>query len=95
MHVVGQGVPQDYREAVRWFRLAADQGDAEAQVNLGLMYAGGNGVPQDYVAAHMWMNLAGARGHQRAREYRDELAAEMSGGQIAAAQQAAREWDAR
>src|SRR5258707_14697617 len=34
----GRGVPQDYAEAVRWYRRAAEQGDATAQFNLGLMY---------------------------------------------------------
>ena len=31
MYAAGAGVPQDDREAVRWYRLAADQGLAEAQ----------------------------------------------------------------
>ena len=36
-------MPQNYAEAVKWYRLAADQGNADAQNNLGLMYhlAGG------------------------------------------------------
>ena len=51
MYANGQGVPQDYAEAVKWFRLAADQGDATAQFNLGIMYAKGQGVPQDYAEA--------------------------------------------
>ena len=34
-------MPQDYAEAVRWYRKAADQGDADAQSNLGGMYANG------------------------------------------------------
>ena len=29
MYFHGRGVPQDYAEAVRWYRKAADQGDAE------------------------------------------------------------------
>ena len=37
----GQGVPQDYQEAVKWYRLATEQGDAQAQFNLGLMYRDG------------------------------------------------------
>ena len=40
------GVPQDYTEAVRWCRRAAEQGDARAQYNLGNMYYNGMGVPQ-------------------------------------------------
>ena len=34
----GHGVPQDYAAAVSWYRKAADQGDTEAQLNLGFMY---------------------------------------------------------
>ena len=34
----GEGVPQDNGEAVRWYRLAADQGHARAQARLGFMY---------------------------------------------------------
>ena len=39
------------RQAVEWFRLAADQGDASAQFNLGVMYANGTGVGQDSIDA--------------------------------------------
>ena len=38
-------------EAVAELRAAAEQGDAEAQANLGLMYENGRGVPQDHVTA--------------------------------------------
>jgi len=31
----GWGVPRDYVQAVRWYRRAADQGNADAQYNLG------------------------------------------------------------
>ena len=92
MYDTGRGVPQDYGEAVRWYRLAADQGDAGSQYNLGLMYGNGRGVPQDDIAAHMWANLAAAQGNENARRLRDLLAEGMSSGQIAAAQRAAREW---
>ena len=51
MYANGKGVPQDYAEAVKWYRRAAEQGDAYAQNNLGLMYANGKGVPQDYAEA--------------------------------------------
>lgn len=35
---IGLDVPEDKAEAVRWFRLAAEQGYARAQVMLGWMY---------------------------------------------------------
>ena len=38
MYCFGQGVTQDYTEAVKWSRLAAEQGDAAARHNLGTMY---------------------------------------------------------
>ncbi len=34
MYANGRGVPQDYVQAMKWYRLAADQGDAKAQFNL-------------------------------------------------------------
>ena len=66
----GEGVPEDAAEAARWFRLAAEQGDARAQYNLGDMYANGKGVPQDNVEAHMWLNLAASRSSGADRERR-------------------------
>ena len=38
MYDEGLGVIPDYAEAVRWYKMAAVQGDARAQNNLGLMY---------------------------------------------------------
>ncbi len=54
MHAKGLGVPQDDKEAVRWYRLAAAQGHASAQNNLGVMHAKGRGVPQDDKEAVRW-----------------------------------------
>ena len=51
MYEHGTGVAQDYAEAVKWCRLAADQGNAIGQANLGLMYQHGTGVAQDYAEA--------------------------------------------
>ena len=46
MYDLGVGVPQDDAEAVRWYRLAADQGYTLAQFYLEAMYRAGRGVPQ-------------------------------------------------
>jgi TPR repeat protein len=62
MYEKGQGVSQDYAEAVRWWRLAAEQGFARAQHNLGVMYADGQGVPQNYAEAVRWWRLAAEQG---------------------------------
>jgi TPR repeat protein len=42
----GVGVPQDYAEAAIWLQMAAEQGNAEAQSELGVMYLQGEGVQQ-------------------------------------------------
>ena len=44
----GEGISQDVSEAAQWYRRAAEQGDAYAQLNLGLMYDLSEGVPQNY-----------------------------------------------
>jgi len=51
---------------VKWYRLAAEQGDQLGQCSLGEMYYEGRGVPQDYVIAHMWVNLAASQGVENA-----------------------------
>src|SRR5262249_19851201 len=63
----GEGVPQDEAEALKWFRLAAAQGHARAQLNLGLLYATGEGVPQDDAEALRWFHLAAAQGEAGAQ----------------------------
>ena len=58
MYEHGNGVPQDYEEAARWYRKAAEQGDEWAQTNLGWMYEKGRGVPQDKKEAARWYTRA-------------------------------------
>jgi len=62
MHTNSEGVPQDDAEAVKWYRRAADQGDAKAQDNLGAMYATGRGVPRDDAEAVKWFRRAAIQG---------------------------------
>ena len=50
----GEGVPEDDSEAVKWYRKAAEQGNASAQFNLGIKYANGEGVPEDDSEAVKW-----------------------------------------
>jgi uncharacterized protein len=54
----GHGVPQNFAEAAKWYRLAAQQGHAVAQHNLGVSYETGQGVPQDFAEAAKWFRLA-------------------------------------
>ena len=80
-----------HTEAARWFRLAADQGDADAQHNLGVMYyADGEGVLQDNVTAHMWFNIAGANGAEDGRDDREIIERKMTPADISEAQKRAR-----
>jgi hypothetical protein len=49
---------EEYEEAARWYRMAAEQGVSEAQNNLGVMYKDGQGVDQDYAEAARWFRMA-------------------------------------
>jgi len=57
----------DFAEALRLLRPLAEQGDATAQDNLGLLYAQGKGVPQDYAEAVKWYRLAAEQGNASAQ----------------------------
>jgi uncharacterized protein len=66
----------DYLKALRLIRPLANDGDAAAQFNLGLMYMTGHGVPQDYAAAAIWFRKAAEQGYAFAQSnlgvfYRD------------------------
>ena len=68
MYYNGEGVPQSYDEAAKWYERAAKGGDGDAQFNLGLMYAQGIGRERDYVLAHVWFTLAASTYASRQRE---------------------------
>jgi uncharacterized protein len=82
----------DHAKALRLIRPLANDGDATAQFNLGVMYAEGRSVPQDYVHAHMWFSLAAAQGEQRAVKTPEMAERRMTPAQIAEAQKLARDW---
>ena len=58
----GQAVPRDDAEAVKWWKLSADQSYAFAQAYLGDSYRKGEGVSQDYTEAYRWYSLAAEQG---------------------------------
>ena len=81
-YATGRGKPQDdakaliwysiaarsgHAEALQWVRQTADQGSAEARVNLGYMCSDGYGVPIDAVEAVRWYRLAAEQGHAEAQ----------------------------
>ena len=65
MYDKGEGVPEDKKEAVKWYTKAAEQGDADAQHNLGNMYYHGK-VDEDgyrnYREAFKWYTKAAEQG---------------------------------
>jgi len=62
----GNGVKQDYGEAVRWTRLAAEADHPVAQNNMGYLYENGYGVPADIDTATGWFKLSAAQGYELA-----------------------------
>ena len=68
MYDNGKGVAQDYSAAMKWYRMAADQGHANAQLSLGVMYENGRGVAQDHSEALRWLHKAQVQGHEGAKQ---------------------------
>ena len=52
----------DYATAIKEWKPLAEQGDAQAQSNLGVMYDKGEGVLQDYAEAVKWYRLSAEQG---------------------------------
>ena len=97
----GEGVPQDYAQAMHWFLLAADRelvrgqnnlGAAAAQYNLGVMYKNGVGVPENKIAAYMWFYIATDYGSFDAIQASNEIIKGMTSGQIIEAERLIRKW---
>lgn len=63
LYSVGKGVKQDYVEAARWYRKAAEQGKVLAQSNLAYLYSEGKGVRQDDAEALKWDRKAADQGY--------------------------------
>ncbi len=59
----------DYATALKEWRPLAEQGDADAQFHLGLMYDFGEGVAQDRTEAAKWFHLAAEQGHAPAQSF--------------------------
>ncbi len=104
LYLRGDGVPQSFAEAVKWFRKAADRGDGDAQFNLGHMYAQGSGVKKDFIEAYKWFYVA-ADSYQanpagdwanpdpsQAARFRDQISAQLSDKERAKAEKRAKAW---
>ena len=73
---------QDFEETKR----LAEQGNAFAQYNLGVMYDNGEGVSQNNVRAYVWWSVAAAQGYEDARTNRDIMADRLTPEQLARGQ---------
>ena len=82
----------DYAAALREWLPLAEQGNAQAQHELGFMYLQGRGVARDDIQDHMWWSLAASQGNEASTLARKLVAAFMTPAQIAEAQKLAREW---
>jgi Sel1 repeat len=63
----GLGTPRNDEEAEKWARLAAVQGLAPAEFNLGTMYLQGRGVAQDFSEGAAWLQAAAMQGFAAAQ----------------------------
>jgi len=79
IYLAGREIPQDYAEALLWYRKAANQGYAEAQFYLGVMYERGQGVPLNFAEAVKWYRKAADQGYAEA-QYNLEILYAMGGG---------------
>lgn len=57
----------DYVEAAKWYRMVAEQGNAIAQHNLGVMYSKGEGVPENDAEGVKWYRRAAEQGYAYAQ----------------------------
>ena len=58
---------KNHKEAMKWYRKAAEHGNANAQYNLGLFYAEGQVVEQDIMEAIKWYRKAAEQGNANAQ----------------------------
>ena len=77
----------DFKEAIKWYKLSAEQGNVNGQFGLGEIYE----ILQKYTKSHKWYNIAG-RKTEMARKQRDIVEKEMTPTQILKAQKLAKEW---
>jgi TPR repeat protein len=71
---------------------ASENPGGDVLYKLGLLFSTGRDAAMNLIEAHKWFNLAALKGSAEAKTYRRELADQMSSADVAAAQQAAREW---
>jgi TPR repeat protein len=91
MHELGKGALKDFKESVKWYKQASDQGYALAQAKLANLYFLHGGVSKDYAEIYILCNLAVAQGIETAIGLRDVAEKYMTRDQIEKAQERSRE----
>ena len=81
-----RALDENAAEAVKWYRLAAEQGDSLAQFTLGQRSIAGAGLPKDPVEAFKWLSLASAQGLPDATQALDGLKKSLSSSQLSEGQ---------
>lgn len=66
MYANGQGVPENYGEALKWLQKAAEHGEAKAQFSVGVLYFKGLGMPKNHAEALTWYRRAADQGNATA-----------------------------
>tara|TARA_B100001971_G_scaffold209020_1_gene231832 strand:+ start:490 stop:1260 length:771 start_codon:yes stop_codon:yes gene_type:complete len=82
MYDYGRGVERGDKEAIKWYRKAAEQNHHKAQYFLGEMYANGEGVEKDLVTGYAWVSIAADNGEPSANITKDTLVQKMTPDQI-------------
>ena len=91
-NVYSANIENNYEKAYKLLLPLAEQGNAQAQNNLGRMFLDGQGVSQDFVVAHMWFNLSSSNGIKDAMENRKIVEEKLTPQQIGKAQEMATNW---
>ncbi|MGI6681374.1 MAG: tetratricopeptide repeat protein [Bdellovibrionota bacterium] len=58
MYIIEKGVSKDFKEAFKWAKKAADQGNPRGAAYVGMMYFNGEGVATDKKEALKWLQIA-------------------------------------
>ena len=61
-YALGLGIKHSYTDAVKWYRKAANKGNADAQFSLGVAYDNGTGVKRNTKTAYHLFGLAASGG---------------------------------
>ncbi len=80
----GNFVEKNLNESAKWFRKAALQGNAEAQLMMSTMNGQAMGIPQDIVASYAWALIGARNGSKNCQKILEILPTLLGANQIAA-----------